>query len=88
MLDRTKTRVVEERNSRKDPMSDAEAQKLLGAVERVIIAKGKAARTVKASEAALDDLRGPTGNFRAPIIRRGKTLLVGFSDEELKRLVS
>jgi len=24
---------------------------------------------------------GPTGNLRAPTIRRGKTLLIGFNDE-------
>ncbi len=26
-------------------------------------------------------LLGPTGNLKAPTIRRGKTLLVGFNDE-------
>ncbi len=29
----------------------------------------------------LDAMLGPTGNLRAPTIRRGKTLLIGFNDE-------
>jgi hypothetical protein len=28
-------------------------------------------------------LLGPTGNLRAPAIRRGKKLFIGFHDEEL-----
>jgi hypothetical protein len=38
---------------------------------------------VPAKDAALDDLRGPTGNFRAPMIRIGRRLLVGFHEESL-----
>lgn len=68
-------------------MSLADVKKLLASVDQVVIAKGKASRSLKASEAKPDDLRGPTRNFRAPIIRKGKKLLVGFSDEELRKLV-
>lgn len=32
-------------------------------------------------ETLLAHLLGPTGNLRAPTIRKGNTLLVGFSDE-------
>jgi hypothetical protein len=32
-------------------------------------------------------LKGPTGNYRAPIVRKGKTLLVGFHAETLESLV-
>ena len=87
MLEKTKTQVREERNSRKEPMTEADVKKLLASVDIVVIAKGKAARRLEASAARPDDLRGPTGNFRAPMIRKGKKLLVGFSDEELKKLV-
>ncbi len=31
-------------------------------------------------------LLGPTGNLRAPTIRRGKTLIVGFNDDTYKKL--
>jgi hypothetical protein len=30
---------------------------------------------------------GPTGNLRAPTIRRGKTVLVGFDDEAYSRVL-
>lgn len=60
---------------------------MLGEVATVIVAKGKGARKLVAREVALDDLRGPTGRFRAPMIRKGKTLLVGFSEEQLRSLV-
>ena len=32
-------------------------------------------------------LKGPTGNYRSPIVRRGKTLLVGFNQEALEKLL-
>ena len=68
-------------------MSEADVKKLLASVDSVVIAKGKASRSLKASEAKPNDLRGPTGNFRAPMLRKGKKLLVGFSDDELEKLV-
>jgi arsenate reductase-like glutaredoxin family protein len=30
---------------------------------------------------------GPTGNLRAPTIRKGKTLLVGFSDDAYRQVI-
>ena len=30
---------------------------------------------------------GPTGNLRAPTVRRGKTLLVGFSEEAYREVL-
>jgi len=32
-------------------------------------------------------LLGPTGNLRAPTIRVGKTLLVGFNEESYKKVL-
>lgn len=88
MLDERGVTVSEERSSRKDPFSDADVRALLKRVKTVIVAKGKNVRTVKASEAGLDDLKGPTGNYRAPMILAHKTLLVGFHTESLKELVT
>jgi len=49
------------------------------------VAKGKKVSEFKpggkASSEIVDAMLGPTGNLRAPTIRRGKTLLVGFNDE-------
>ncbi len=38
-------------------------------------------------ETLLKQMLGPTGNLRTPTIRRGKTLLVGFHQEEYERWI-
>ena len=35
----------------------------------------------KAPKACVDAMLGPTGNLRAPTLRSGKTVLVGFNEE-------
>ena len=87
MLDKTKSEVKEERWAQKFPLAEAEVKALLKSVSTVIICKGKKSVEMKAAEAKPDDLKGPTGNFRAPMLRRGRTLLVGFNEEALKRLL-
>jgi arsenate reductase-like glutaredoxin family protein len=53
----------------------------------VIVAKGKKVVTFSMNKDRPDDdtllthMLGPTGNLRAPTIRKGKTLLVGFNAE-------
>lgn len=84
MLEDRKVEVAELRLSKKSPMTDAEARSLLATVDEVVLARGKAVRTVKASDLALDDLRGPTGGFRAPMLRVGRRLLVGFHQPTLE----
>ncbi len=76
-----------ERTTR-EPMSDADARKLLGDVDEVIIARGRRAEHRPAREVRPADLRGPTGNIRAPLVRRGRTLLVGFHPESLAALLT
>jgi arsenate reductase-like glutaredoxin family protein len=55
--------------------------------DKIIVAKGKNVVTFDMKKDRPDDetlaahLLGPTGNLRAPTIRRGKTLLVGFNEE-------
>jgi len=80
--------VAEERSSRKAPLSDAEAEALLAAADTVIVARGKRLTIMTADEASTGDLKGPTGNYRAPMIRKGGTLLVGFHAEALSDLVA
>ena len=50
-----------------------------------MVAKGKKVDTFepggKAPKAVVDAMLGPTGNLRAPTIRVGKTVVVGFNDE-------
>ena len=84
MLDATKARIAATRLAKSSPLSEKDVRALLKEVDEVFIAKGKAVRTLPACEATPDDLRGPTGNFRAPMLRIGRRLLVGFHAETLK----
>jgi hypothetical protein len=81
--------IAEERSSRKNPLTDDDVQALLERAETVIVAKGKKIRTLAPSDTVLDDLKGPTGNYRAPILLiDAATLLVGFHSETLGQLVA
>ena len=71
------------RLSKKRPLTDAEARALLDTVDEVVIARGKSVRQLSAREVGLDDLRGPTGGFRAPMLRIGRRLHVGFHQASL-----
>jgi arsenate reductase-like glutaredoxin family protein len=59
----------------------------------VIVAKGKNVvafdmhREPPDDETLLSHMLGPTGNLRAPTLRRGKTLLVGFNEETYRQLL-
>ena len=88
MLDRSKADVRDERPSKTRPLSDADARALLAGVDAVILARGKSARTLPARDVTLDDLRGPTGNFRAPMLRIGRRLLVGWHEDSLRELLA
>ncbi len=73
--------------SRKLGRSDA--RELAKAAATVIVAKGKKVSTFKPkgkpSKEIVDAMLGPTGNLRAPVVRAGKTLLVGFNEEEYRQ---
>ncbi len=65
---------------------------ITGAVNEIYAIKGKKIvhfdlRCDKPDAAELARvLLGPTGNLRAPALRRGKTLLVGFDEETYRRI--
>lgn len=80
--------IQEERSSRKHPLTVEEVSKLLRSVEQVWIVRGRRVEERLAPEVLPDDLRGPTGNFRAPMLRRGKRLLVGYQPGALERLLA
>ena len=53
----------------------------------MIVAKGKKVSEFEGGSAArdvVDAMLGPTGNLRAPTIRRGKTVVVGFNEEAFR----
>ncbi len=68
--------------SRKLGRDDAAA--LARAASKVVVSKGKKVTSFSAEETATDDctdaMLGPTGNLRAPTIRAGETVLVGFNE--------
>ena len=68
--------------SRKLGRDDALA--LAKAAKKIIVAKGKKVSEFSGgagAEEAADAMLGPTGNLRAPTLRSGKTLIVGFNED-------
>jgi arsenate reductase-like glutaredoxin family protein len=71
-------------NARKEPIDRDGTLELMQTVSRVVAVKGKKVLqfSLKKDQAPSDDLLsaviGPSGNLRAPAIRKGKTLVVGF----------
>ena len=73
--------------SRKLGLTDALA--LVGQADRLVVAKGKKLTELNlGDEPPSDDtiaklMLGPTGNLRAPTLRVGRTLVVGYNEEVL-----
>jgi arsenate reductase-like glutaredoxin family protein len=86
VLEAHSVQVAEERSSRKQPLSHAEVRALLGAVKEVLVARGRKVVAL-GDKAKPADLKGPSGNYRAPMVVKGKTLLVGFNEDALRDLL-
>jgi hypothetical protein len=82
----TRTPVAAERSTR-EPFTAAEVRALLLQVDEVWIARGRKVERRRARDVRPDDLRGPTGGFRAPMLRAGRRLLVGLHRESLEALL-
>jgi arsenate reductase-like glutaredoxin family protein len=86
--------VTETVNAAKVRYSAEDALRILDGVEKLIAAKGKKIATFDlkndrpTDEVLLAHLMGPTGNLRAPTIRIGKTLVVGFSEEVYREVLA
>ena len=69
----------------------SEAVALAKAASKVVVAKGKQVSEFepggKAGRALVDAMLGPTGNLRAPTLRQGKTVIVGFNEEVFESLL-
>lgn len=85
-------KVRETTDAGKDRRGRDEALRLAQSAERIVVAKGKKATTFDMKkdppdeETLLAHLLGPTGNLRAPTLRKRKMLLVGFSEEAYRQL--
>lgn len=73
-------------DAKKTTLKEAEALALVREVDEIYASKGKQVmhldlRKEKPDRATLLGLLlGPTGNLRAPTLRKGRTLLVGFDE--------
>lgn len=71
-------------DAKKKVLAGPEALVLARAADQLYVAKGKKIVHVDLKKEKPDDatllslMLGPTGNLRAPTVRRGKTLIVGF----------
>jgi hypothetical protein len=80
-------------NAAKERKGRAEALALAKSVARVVVAKGKKMLTFDMKVTPPDDdtlaaaLLGPTGNLKAPTLRHGDTLLVGFGEEAYRQVL-
>ena len=65
-----------------------EALEFAKAARRVVVAKGKRVEEFRPGAGADEDLLrgmlGPTGNLRAPLLRVGKAVLVGFDEDSYR----
>jgi hypothetical protein len=77
----------------KDRRGRKEALDLARSASRVVVARGKKVVTFDMADDPPDDdtlaahLLGPTGNLRAPTLRVGDTLLVGFGEEAYRQVL-
>ena len=73
-------------DARKSTLKEKEALALVGEVDEIFASKGKQVvhldlKREKPDKATLLGLLlGPTGNLRAPTLRKGRTLVVGFDE--------
>ena len=68
-----------------------DALDLASAASKIIVSKGKKVSTFKTKGAPANDvvdaMLGPTGNLRAPVVKVGKTLLVGFNEDQYREVL-
>ncbi len=92
-LAKHKVSVGEQTDAKKATVKGAAALDVLGGIDELYVAKGKKVEHLDLRKGRPDRatllglLLGPTGNLRAPTLRKGKTLIVGFEEETYKKVV-
>ena len=80
-------------DAKKQTIKGEQALSVLAEVDEMYVAKGKRVVHVDLRSGRpprrqlLELLLGPTGNLRAPTLRQGRTLLVGFEEETYKKVL-
>ena len=83
-LDSHEIATVEQVNAKKTVLKGPEALALARSVKQLYVTRGKKVvhfdmkRDAPDDETLLNLMLGPVGNLRAPTVRRGNTLIVGF----------
>jgi arsenate reductase-like glutaredoxin family protein len=83
--------VAERTDAKKERYGREAALELARAASKVVVSRGRSVtvfdmkKNPPDEETLLAHLLGPTGNLRAPTIRKGKTLLVGFNEATYER---
>jgi arsenate reductase-like glutaredoxin family protein len=75
---------VEETVPASRKLGEAKAKAIAKSASKIIVAKGKKVTEFaggKATREVVQAMLGPTGNLRAPLVWRGKTVLVGFNED-------
>jgi arsenate reductase-like glutaredoxin family protein len=84
--------VKEQVNAKNQVLKESEAIALANSVNEIYAAKGKSVVHVDMKKEKPEPgllsklLLGPTGNLRAPTLRKGKTLVVGFDEETYRKV--
>jgi arsenate reductase-like glutaredoxin family protein len=92
-LARHKVTVTEQADAKKATIKGAAALDVLDGVDDLYVAKGKKVEHVVLKKSKPDRrtllglLLGPTGNLRAPTVRRGRTLIVGYDEATYKTVL-
>lgn len=82
---------VTEQVSASKKLGAPKAEELVAAVARIHVAKGKKLDVFegeKASDEIVSKMLGSTGNLRAPTIKVGDQLLVGFNEEMYREILA
>lgn len=92
-LAKHKVTVGEQADAKKATIKGARALDVLDGIDELYVARGKKVEHVDLKKAKPDRatllglLLGPTGNLRAPTLRKGRTLIVGFEEETYEKLL-
>lgn len=92
-LEKTSLPVVETTDAGKQRRGRDEALALAREAEKVVVGRGKKVVVLDMKADPPDDdtllsyILGPTGNLKAPTLRLGKTLLVGYSEEAYRQIL-
>lgn len=81
---------VAEKVSASKKLGETEAKKLIRDAKKVYVAKGKKLDEFEGGTARreiVEKMLGSTGNLRAPTIRTGRNLIVGFNEELYEKVL-